>query len=221
MSEAALRYNSRESATLALALPLALLGFGGLAVGWFEARTATLFAYWSAFCLVTAVALGGLTALMLGHVVRATPSGFLRSLSQSTAGVFPLLALLFLPIGWSFPAPYMWIRALAYFSFWILAAALLDRAPATNDHEGAARSGYDAETRERLLSAALLPPLAVTLTFAAFDWWLVSPPVLEPRAILGWLTLAALAALCSSCVAFAAWRLRSSTQKQETPNAPG
>lgn len=73
-------------------------------------------------------------------------------------------------------APFFLLRALAYFVVWCAAAWLLcrwslrrDRAPAEATPELEV-DGAAPHARERRLSAALLPPVALALTFAAFDW---------------------------------------------------
>jgi hypothetical protein len=74
-------------------------------------------------------------------------------------------------------APFFLLRALAYFVIWCVAAWLLCRSSArvdrrlesTGDDAGASAM-EEPHARERRFSAALLPPVALALTFAAFDW---------------------------------------------------
>lgn len=75
-------------------------------------------------------------------------------------------------------APFFLLRALGYFVIWCVAAWLLCRWSLRGDRrlesltDGVATSDVELtpHARERKFSAALLPPVALALTFAAFDW---------------------------------------------------
>jgi hypothetical protein len=192
---------------LAISLVLALLGFGVLAIGWVTARAQVLFAYLTAFAFIAAIALGALIFLMIGYVVRASWSVVLRRLNETIVGIFPLLALLFAPIGFGLPELYSWVspsdtfsgpqlallrhkaaylnqgsfllRSVFYFALWTLAAHWLRRASRARDADQARPSSLDDElhARERRFSAALLPLVSLTLTFASFDWLMSLQPL--------------------------------------------
>lgn len=82
-------------------------------------------------------------------------------------------------------APFFLVRTAAYFAIWVACAALLWRWSTRQDQSaagslGAARSSPAADPhqgRERTLSAALLAPVALALTFAAFDWLMSLEPL--------------------------------------------
>jgi hypothetical protein len=120
---------------------------------------------------------------------------FLEGLSQ----VLPAFVVLFLPIAfgmkllfpWAEPSaldpelahlvakkaaylngPFFLARAAVYFAVWIVVAVLL-RAWSVRQDEGGAPS---LTIRQRRLGAGSLPFLALTMTFAAFDWMMSLDP---------------------------------------------
>jgi len=199
---------------LLVSLSLAVLGFIVLGFGWATARPQVLSAYLTAFASVAATALGALIFLMIGYVVRASWSVVLRRLNEAIASVFPLLAVLFVPIAlglsdlypWVNPSgfsrhdlllllhksaylnrPFFILRSVVYLAFWTFAALWLiraslrrDSAPprperATNEQED--EDEDEVHGVERRFSAALLPLVALTLTFASFDWLMSLQPL--------------------------------------------
>lgn len=74
--------------------------------------------------------------------------------------------------------PFFVARAALYFLIWGVAALVLCRRSARRDGlaPGAAADGAAPHGPERALSAALLPPVCLALTFAAFDWLMSLQP---------------------------------------------
>jgi hypothetical protein len=85
--------------------------------------------------------------------------------------------------------PFFAIRSIVYLAFWVVACALLRRASLDmdRDRDGAGAGGADGDgaaramreelkRRLRVRSAVLLVPMGLTITFAAFDWWMTLSP---------------------------------------------
>jgi hypothetical protein len=192
--------------TLWAAGAVALVGWVGVAIGWAVARVETHFAYLTAFAFVTSIALGALILLMATHVVGARWNIVIRRLNECITSVFPVLALCFVPIAlglsdlypWTAPAaslpalseheqhvlqhkqaylnvPFFLGRAALYFVVWAVAAAVLCRRSVRRDRSAAVASEPELRA-ERSFSAAALPPVALALTFAAFDWLMSLQP---------------------------------------------
>lgn len=178
----------------------AAVGAAGLAVGFVVAPRQALFSYLAAYCGVTSVALGALIWLMIGHAGNTTWPVAVRRLTEVAALPLSLLAVLFVPIAvgmgelyvWTRPesiaseharhlvehkAPYLnvpafLVRAVVYFVLWIAPALVLFRASVAAD----SAPGRTDRRRMRALSAALLPFVALSLTFASFDWLMSLTP---------------------------------------------
>jgi hypothetical protein len=173
---------------LRVAAALGVIGAAALALdhgrGWFSYLTAYLF--------VLTIALGALVLLLIFYVTNAVWPTVLRRLLESIAATLPLCALLFLPLGFGRRALYPWAsperphphavaQAIAhqavYFSpafFWGRAAfAFLCWCALALALRGISLR-QDRDSRPlgpaRALSAAGLPVIALTLSFAAFDW---------------------------------------------------
>jgi hypothetical protein len=157
-----------------IALGTAALGTAGTLVGFLVDRRDTYFAYLAAFAFVTSLALGGLLQLMIYYAVGARWNVALRRLNESMVSVFPLLALLFVPIAFGLQDLYLWMdpspalparelatlhhrqqylnspfflaRAAVYFAIWLLCAVLL--------------RGWSLRKDRGVSSHALLPLLA-------------------------------------------------------------
>lgn len=175
---------SERSAGVRLVRALGAAGLAGLAVvalGIATEPRQAYFSYLTAYASLLAVALGALALLMVGHLTGARWIAPVRPLVESAAATLPLFALLFLPLlpgldelyPWARPleglepeverrvvargvwqtVPFFVLRAVLYLGTWSALAVLLRRG-----------------RRAQALSAAGLPLLALTLTFAAFDW---------------------------------------------------
>ena len=178
------------------ALPI-LLGVAAVALvatvagAWIDPRRAA-FAYLAAFGVGVGGALGGLALLLIAHATHARWFVVLRRLAEALASTLPLHAVLFLPVALSLRTIYPWARppkeldpearhvvlahaawltprlfvARAYLCIatWIVVAWLLRRASLQGGEAGVARS--------RAIAAAALPVVALTVTLAAFDWFM-------------------------------------------------
>lgn len=77
-------------------------------------------------------------------------------------------------------APFFIGRAALYFVLWSVTGTLLCRWSVRRDGakpDPAAAASHAPHARERALSAALLPPVAIALTFASFDWLMSLQPL--------------------------------------------
>jgi hypothetical protein len=184
-----------------LALAVAAVALAGTGIELVVDSRHAAFAYLAAFGVGLSGALGGLLFLMIAHVSQARWFVALRRLAEAMAATLPLLAILFLPIALRTHALYPWarpldtldadarhavlargawfhpvfflVRACGYFAIWIGVATLLRRASVAEDSlpRDRARSLRHVE-RQRAVSGLALPPVALSLTFAAFDWFM-------------------------------------------------
>jgi hypothetical protein len=191
---------------LRVALVVSVLGWLGLGIGFSIDRVGSYFAYLTAFAFVASIALGALIFLMTTYVVNARWNVAIRRLNESIVSVFPLLAILFVPIAFGLNDLYVWaapppdlpehelhllhhkqaylnqpfflLRSGGYFVLWISSAFLLCRWSLRRDALGVAPApaSADEHARERVFSSALLPLVALALTFAAFDWLMSLQP---------------------------------------------
>jgi hypothetical protein len=158
-------------------------------------------AYLIAYCFAVSVAIGAAAFVMAAHAMNAQWPVVLRRVCESCAATLPLLALLSIPLlasigllyPWMHPeqvtdprahallvhklpymnAPLFCVRTVIYVGLWALIAILLRRWSLQMDRPGAP----DLRPRLRAFSSALLPPLGITGTFAAFDWLMSLSPV--------------------------------------------
>jgi hypothetical protein len=164
----------------------------------FDARRA-LFAYLVAFVYWLGIALGALILLGALHASNARWSVVIHRFLEGVSQVIPLFAALFLPIllgakvlfPWTdhgrfhgeelhlieHKAPYLNVpfftgRAVLYFVVWTSVAYLLRSWSVRQDAEG----GISLTRSQRRLGAGALPFLALTLSFAAFDWMMSLDP---------------------------------------------
>ncbi|HET6414456.1 MAG TPA: hypothetical protein VFG53_20575 [Anaeromyxobacter sp.] len=168
---------------------LVVLALGGLA---FDGRRA-LYAYLVAFTYWLGIAVGALILLSAFHASNARWPVVLRRFVEHVPAVIPLFVVLFLPIlfgrhelfPWTLPEslegelrhlvehkrpylnlPFFVVRAAFYFASWVGVAELLRRWSLRQDASG----GITLTRWQRRLGAGSLPLLALTLSFAAFDW---------------------------------------------------
>lgn len=146
------------------------------------------------------IALGGLALVMVMHATGAKWWRALRPVFYAVAGTTPLFALLFIPIGAGFASVYPWAsppphldaplreallhqqqwnaplfflaRALFYLAIWTALSVLLRRADAAS----VAHASEESAETERRLGGVGLPILALTVTFASFDWFMSLEP---------------------------------------------
>jgi len=180
-------------------------GLGGLgaiatAIGFAVAPAQAAFAYLTAWTFALSIAAGALIFLMIGHVTGARWTIVFQRFTEAIAGSLPVLALLFIPIAASVDRLYPWaaaapppgldaeqlarlahkapylnaefwaIRAAGFLALWIAIGELLVRFGRFARVPGAVG-------RARALSAAGLPAIGLTLTFAAFDWLMSLTPL--------------------------------------------
>jgi hypothetical protein len=195
-----------DKRVLSAAVVCAVVGWGGVLVGFATDRKGTYFAYLTAFAFVASIALGGLILLMTTYLVGARWSIVIRRFNEAVVSVFPVLALLFVPLVFGLSELYVWVnpparfadhelvlmrhkqaylnepffvaRSVGYFVLWIVAALMLRRWSLSRDTAVAAdEPEHRVHERERALSAALLPFVALALTFASFDWLMSLQPL--------------------------------------------
>ena len=148
-------------------------------------------AYLSAYLLVLGLGLGSLVVLMIYHLTGAAWGFLLRRTLEAAARTLPLLAILFIPIGfgmtelypWARPeaveasenlqhkaiylnVPFVWGRAVLFFVLWIGTALLLNVWSRRQDRED---SPHMAE-RMAGLSGPGLVIYGLSVTFASVDW---------------------------------------------------
>lgn len=171
-----------------------VVGAVGLTGGFIVDPAQAFVGYLAAYVYVLTMALGALTLLMTCHAMTALWPVVVRRIMEAITLALPLCAVLFIPIilgfGWLYPwahpeaivdaqarelvahkLPYLnlpfWIvRAVAYFAVWTVTVGLLWRWSVLSDASADPRL----TPRMRALSSAMLPAVALTLTFAAIDW---------------------------------------------------
>jgi hypothetical protein len=175
------------------------VGIALLLVGMFVDRAQVFFSYLAAYAFYVSVALGTLIFLMIGHAMHAKWPIVLQRITESLAWTLLLWSVLFVPIAaglgdvyiWSLEttgnahldelihhkrpylnAPFFILRAVIYFGIWIFSVALLRRWSFRQDQSAEPMLKH----RQHVLSAAALPAVALTLTFAAFDWLMSLTP---------------------------------------------
>lgn len=177
-----------------------LLGSLGLCAGALLDARQALFSYLVAWAFGFTIAMGALAFSMIAYITHARWMVALQRLIEAIVATLPFFALAFLPIAlfaqsiylWAAPAstwtphvaeqmhakqaylnlPFWYGRALAFFALWSTVALLLRRWSVQAD-----QSGDPALTaRRRALSAAAAPALALTFTFAVFDWMMSLDP---------------------------------------------
>jgi hypothetical protein len=156
-----------------------------------------LYSYLTAFVFVISVSVGALAWLMLQHLTRAVWSVAIRRLLENLTLPLPWLALGFLPVAASLPRIYSWadpsrvaadpalarkaawlnpaffnVRAAVYLAVWAVLAAILTRRSVGQDRT--ADPGVNDLMRG--ISSWGLALLALTTSFAAFDWLMSLEP---------------------------------------------
>ncbi|AUX33768.1 MULTISPECIES: hypothetical protein [Sorangium] len=182
-------------------LGLALVGAALLVAGAFVDRERLFYAYLAAYAYAVTTAVGALIFLMICHAMNATWPVAVRRLAEAIVGALPLLAVLFLPLlfgldalygEWLHPEtireehvrevvlhkqpylnlPFFLVRTAIYFAVWLAFGALLRRGSLRGDATPALAAGG----RLRVISVVGLPLVALTLSFASFDWLMSLAP---------------------------------------------
>ena len=179
----------------AIGFGLAVVGALALAV-FGSGHPERFFAAWLvAFFFFLSIALGCLYFVLIHTAMAGSWGIVVRRIAENAAATIPLFALLFLPVAMGVHSLYHWshadavahdhllqlkqpylnegfffARAALYFVVWSAIALWFRRLSRRQDTD------RDPALQQRLrrYSGALLVPLAVTHTFAAFDW-LMSP----------------------------------------------
>jgi hypothetical protein len=172
-----------------------------LALGWAVDPERTFLAYLVAYAAVMFVCVGALMFLMTVYAMNATwPTVVRRPLEALASGVIPL-ALLFVPIAVGLQELYIWVqpiddelprhvaeliskkrpwlrdgffhgRSALYLASWVTCAVTLRRWSLRQDED----PRFESQPKSRALSAGMLPLVALTTTFAAFDWIMALDP---------------------------------------------
>jgi hypothetical protein len=179
---------------------VAVLGFAGLGVGLAVDPARAWLSYLMAFAFAISVSVGALILLLISYASNARWMAVVRRAIEIPTLPLPALAALFVPIAfgldhlypWSAPeelpahtaavlrgrAPYatpelFLVRSAVYLAIFIVAAELLRRWSVRRDAVRTGPPPADPEAalaRERTFASAMLPPVGLALTFAAFDW---------------------------------------------------
>lgn len=186
------------------AVVLGIVGLVVTAVGIAVEPTRALRAYLAAYAVVSSTAMGALVLLLIGYACNARWLAAVRRLQEATSLVFPLLAVLFIPIAlgiyhlypWADPPPDLsahertliaakraWlnptgylVRSVVYFAIFIVASELLRRWSRARDGQVPAGDPEDVLRRDRMFACAMLPPVGLALSFAAVDWFMSLEP---------------------------------------------
>jgi hypothetical protein len=164
------------------------LGLACLLVGLLFDRERFFQSYLLGFLPFASLSLGALALLLLHYVAGGEWGLVIRRILEAASRLFPLLALLFVPVAVGLPWIYEWVepasdpvlahkqgylnatfflaRAVAYFGVWILIAKRLERLSRLSDEAG----GRKVTERLQALSAPGLLVYGLTVTFAFIDW---------------------------------------------------
>jgi hypothetical protein len=184
---------------LTVAAAVAVAGLGLTALGALQDPRRALAAYLVAYVDWLGIALGALILLGALHATKARWPVVLRRFLETIPLTIPLFALLFLPIALGLKHLFLWVdpsalsgelrhavehkhaylnvpfflaRAVLYFVLWTGVGALLRRWSVRQDEVG----GHALTAAQRRLGTGALPFLALTLSFAAFDWMMSLDP---------------------------------------------
>jgi len=148
-------------------------------------------AYFAAYTFVLGTALGGMAILMLYHLTGGAWGFLIRRVLEAQMRTLPLVALLFIPIGFGLETLYLWAqpelvqhderlqsqqfylnpqfflaRAVIYFCIWLFFALILTLKSRRQERNGDERI----PTQLERLGEIGLVLLGTTMHFAAFDW---------------------------------------------------
>jgi hypothetical protein len=178
----------------------AVAGLGVTAVGAFVDPRRAAFSYLVAFVVWCGVAVAALILLGALHAASAKWPVVVRRFIEHVPQTLWLFAVLFVPVVLAMKSLFVWVappagldpvmehaihhkhpylntqfflvRAAIYFVVWLLVATLLRGWSLKQDQDGAP----GLTLRQRRLGAGALPFLALTMTFASFDWMMSLDP---------------------------------------------
>jgi hypothetical protein len=189
---------------IGVSLVVAALGIAGMIVGVVVAPGRALHAYLAAFATVASIAVGALILQLIGYAANTRWLSVPRRIVGTIALAVVPLAALFVPIAlgvawlyvWADPhavaalpeevrallehkrpylnVPFFVVRTAVYFAIWITAAGLLR--VWSRRHDGRPADPEAALGRERAFASAMLPPVGLAMSFAAFDWLMSLEP---------------------------------------------
>jgi hypothetical protein len=180
-----------------LILGAAVLGVAAMVAGIFVDARQAVFSYLTAYLYWLTLGLGGLILLMCGHATHARWFVLVRRVTEILCSATPIFAVLFIPILFGLDELYPWVnpggqapeiaeavakkagylnvpfflvRTAFYFLVFVGVGELLLAWSRRQDREPNDQSSLDLTLRQRALSAGGFVPLAIALTFSAFDW---------------------------------------------------
>jgi hypothetical protein len=180
------------------ALPVGLLLFAILLVGFFLDRGQFYRSYLFAFSFWAGISVGSLALLMLQHLTGGGWGFVIRRVLEAATRTLPLMLLLFLPIiagaQWLYPwthaeeiakhpalvekarlylnLQFFVVRAAVYFAIWLVLAYFLNRWSRLQDQTGERRFTKNM----RVLSGPGFVLFVFTVTFASIDWFMSLDP---------------------------------------------
>lgn len=191
-----------KSRHIAIFAGLGVLGLAGMVVGVLTDPKQAAFSWLTGFAYWASIAIGALFLLLISYASGASWFTVLRRLNEKVAAVFPMLLVLFVPVLFALKTLYPWVepsaalpeharhvlehkaaylnvpffavRAGIYFFVWILWSELLLR---WSVREKGGEGAEGRVTRSRGFAAAGLWAVALTSTFAAFDWYMSLDPM--------------------------------------------
>jgi hypothetical protein len=210
--------------TIAISGAIGGAGAIALAIGVAIEPRRALAAYLAAWIATVTAAVGGLAVLAIGYAANARWPAAIRRLTEAIAAALAPLALLFIPLvvcagdtwpwvdhptrpGWH-TVPAFAARSALYLAIFIVPAELLRR--------WARRERADLD-RERAFASAMLPPIGLGLTFAAFDWLMSLQPEWTSAVFGLYVTVGALASGLALVIVLAARGVRTRAMPL-TPN---
>jgi len=191
----------RPVSIVALSLGCAAAGLVLLVVGLARDPTRTWFAYLDAWTFGVTLCIGALLVLMTGHATKASWMVVTRRTTEAMVTAMPLFLLLFVPLCFGLRHVYPWAgdwrasgdpalvraiehklvylnerffiaRTVFYFAIFTAIGGVLRAWSRAND----VRPSISLVRRMRGLSAGALPLVALTLTWASFDWTMSLEP---------------------------------------------
>jgi hypothetical protein len=159
--------------------------------GWLVDPAQFFRAYFAAYIFWLGIGLGGMAVVMLYHLTGGAWGFVIRRILEAQMNTVPLLALLFVPIGFGVRHLYLWAqpavvaadsklqeqqfylnpqfflwRSAGYLALWIVFALLVNRHSKRQDRTGDARLPWKLQR----ISEVGLVLYGTSLHFAAFDW---------------------------------------------------